>query len=92
MKLIDLQVHTFFLLRMVLGVLSAATEAALVSAAGRLGGNRLGAWTLLLLCFASGCFTASTSRSAAIHQTPLPTVCTDYDPFLHVFNLIPASY
>eukprot|EP00250_Pteridium_aquilinum_P012965 c2104_g1_i1 orf=506-2251(-) len=55
------KVHVFYATRLALGILSAGSEAALVSASSRRYGKRLAAYTLMLLCFSSGCFNASTS-------------------------------
>lgn len=55
------KVHVFYATRLALGILSAASEAALVSASSRRYGKRLAAYTLMLLCFSSGCSNASTS-------------------------------
>ncbi|CAM6087679.1 unnamed protein product [Calypogeia fissa] len=55
------KVQVFYFLRLLLGLLSAATEATLVSGTANLLGRRLGAYTLVLLCFTSGLFNASTS-------------------------------
>ncbi|KAG6546793.1 hypothetical protein Mapa_011739 [Marchantia paleacea] len=55
------KVQAFYFLRFILGLMSASTEASLVAATSSLFGRRLAAYTLMLLCFTSGCFTASTS-------------------------------
>ncbi|KAH7331694.1 hypothetical protein KP509_20G046700 [Ceratopteris richardii] len=55
------KVHVFFTTRLALGIISAASEAALVSTIGRRYGKRLAAYTLMLLCFSSGCCHSSTS-------------------------------
>ncbi|KAL3675053.1 hypothetical protein R1sor_025001 [Riccia sorocarpa] len=55
------KVQAFYFLRFILGLISASTEAALVAALSSTYGRRLAAYTLMLLCFTSGCFTASTS-------------------------------
>lgn len=53
--------HVFYSVRLALGLVSAATEATLVSAANQKLGPRVGMYTLMLLCVSSGCFNASTS-------------------------------
>lgn len=55
------KVHVFYATRLALGIISAGSEAALVSACSRRYGKRLAAYTLMLLCFSTGCFNASTS-------------------------------
>ncbi|KAJ7546232.1 hypothetical protein O6H91_08G031300 [Diphasiastrum complanatum] len=55
------KVGVFYSLRFALGALSALTEAALVESISRRFGRRVAAYTLVLLCFTSGCFNASTS-------------------------------
>lgn len=55
------KVHVFYTTRLALGILSAGSEAALVAAISKRYGKRLAAYTLMLLCFSSGCFNASTS-------------------------------
>lgn len=55
------KVHVFYTVRLALGILSAVSEAALVVAISQRYGKRLAAYTLMLLCFTSGCFSASTS-------------------------------
>ncbi|MCO5587878.1 hypothetical protein L7F22_041830 [Adiantum nelumboides] len=55
------KVHVFYATRLALGIFSAASEAALVSSSSRRFGKRLAAYTLMLLCFSSGCFNSSTS-------------------------------
>lgn len=55
------KMHVFYSVRLALGLVSAATEATLVSAANQKLGPRVGMYTLMLLCVSSGCFNASTS-------------------------------
>ncbi|KAI5078870.1 hypothetical protein GOP47_0006541 [Adiantum capillus-veneris] len=55
------KVHVFYATRLALGFISAASEAALVSATSRRFGKRLAAYTLMLLCFSTGCSNSSTS-------------------------------
>eukprot|EP00850_Spirogloea_muscicola_P002060 SM000008S22149 [mRNA] locus=s8:31301:38281:- [translate_table: standard] len=55
------KVATFYVLRGALGAASAATEAALVAAVGRVTSPRVAAYSLVLLAFTSGCFIASTA-------------------------------
>lgn len=55
------KVHVFYIVRLALGIVSAASEATLVSAISQRYGKRLGVYTTMLLCFTSGCFNASTS-------------------------------
>lgn len=56
------KVRVFYAVRIFLGLISAATDAALVVALSRKYGKRLASYALAMLCLTSGCFFASTSR------------------------------
>lgn len=55
------QVEVFYSVRLALGIISAATEATLCAAVSQRYGKRLASYTLLLLCFTTGMYIASTS-------------------------------
>eukprot|EP00897_Mesotaenium_endlicherianum_P001191 jgi/Mesen1/11072/ME000099S10512 len=55
------KVYVFYAVRAALGALSAACDAALVTAVARHKGQRVGVYTLALLALSSGCFFASTT-------------------------------
>lgn len=52
----------FYAVRIFLGFLSVMADSALVVAVSRTYGKRLAAYTLAMLCLASGCFFSSTSK------------------------------
>ncbi|KAK6229322.1 hypothetical protein SCA6_018273 [Theobroma cacao] len=57
----DDKVRVFYAVRLFLGLLSVISDATLVVAVSRKYGKRLASYALAMLCFASGCFFASTS-------------------------------
>ena len=58
----NFQVRVFYAVRIFLGLISTAADAALVVALSRKYGKRLASYALAMLCLTSGCFFASTSR------------------------------
>lgn len=52
----------FYAVRFFLGFLSVSTETVLVVALSRKYGRRIALYALAMLCLASGCFFASTSK------------------------------
>ncbi|XP_024534975.1 dol-P-Man:Man(6)GlcNAc(2)-PP-Dol alpha-1,2-mannosyltransferase-like [Selaginella moellendorffii] len=55
------KVKVFYLIKLAFALVSAGVDGALVAAVSERFGKRMASYTLVLLCFASGCYTASTT-------------------------------
>ncbi|KAL0328422.1 UNVERIFIED_CONTAM: Dol-P-Man:Man(6)GlcNAc(2)-PP-Dol alpha-1,2-mannosyltransferase [Sesamum calycinum] len=76
------KVRVFYAVRIFLGVLSVIADAALVVAISRKYGKRLASYTLAMLCLASGCFFASTSKfptKFVLYVCYVSIICTFFE-------------